>query len=226
MTQPVVAIVGVGKTGLAQAQAALFGRQGFQIALLSRDENILKQTADDLQHQQINATIFPVDLTKAATIDEAFDQVKQLGQLTAVIFNATFRPGIKPRALTAETAETGMLIGAVAPVAVAHAVIPALLESSQPTALLFTNSIAATKPSTGAPLQSMEKAAMKNFVLALNQDLAKTNIFAGQVTINTYIRDGHRENQDPVNIAKAYYKLFTEREPVDLAYHDLIKEDY
>ncbi|HAT55184.1 MAG TPA: hypothetical protein DCW31_08110 [Lactobacillus sp.] len=225
MTQPVLAIVGVGNTGLAQAQAALFGHHGFQIALLSRDEVILKNAADDLQHQQINATIFSVDLTKPETIAATFEQVNQLGQLTAVIFNATFRPGVKPREMTAELATTGMLIGAVAPVAIAHAAIPAMLKTPEPTALLFTNSIAANKPSTNAALQSMEKAAMKNFVTTLNADLADTNIFAGQVTINTYVRSDHRANQDPNNIAKAYYKLFKERTPVDLPYHDLIEDD-
>lgn len=225
MANPILAIVGVGNTGLAQAQAALFGQHGFDIALVSRDQQIMKETADTLAADGISATIISTDLTKPETITAAFDRIKQLGQLTAVIFNATYRPGISPSQLTAAEATTGMLIGAVAPVAMAAAALPQLQNTDDKTALLFTNSIAAAKPFTSAPLQSMEKAAMTAYVKTLNDDLSETNVFAGLVTINTFVRTGHRENQDPANIAKAYYKLFTERTPVELPYHDLIEDN-
>ncbi|GEK29580.1 SDR family NAD(P)-dependent oxidoreductase [Furfurilactobacillus siliginis] len=225
MANPILAIVGVGNTGLAQAQASLFGQHGFDIALVSRDQTIMNETAAQLANEDINATVIPTDLTKPETIAAAFEHIKQLGQLTAVIFNATYRPGILPSQLTTAEATTGMLIGAVAPIAVAAAALPQLQAIDAPTALLFTNSIAAAKPFTNAPLQSMEKAAMTAYVKTLNDDLSESNVFAGLVTINTFVRTGHRENQDPKNIAKAYYKLFQERTPVELPYHDLIEDN-
>ncbi|GAB6093253.1 SDR family oxidoreductase [Furfurilactobacillus curtus] len=226
MANPILAIVGVGQTGLAQGQAKLFAQHGFDIALISRDQTALKTATDELAALNIKTTILTADLTKLDTITAAFDQIKSLGQLRAVIFNATYRPGIAPSKMTADLVQTGLTIGAVAPVAIVQAALPQLTATTEPTALLFTNSIAGAKPSTNAALQAMEKAAMRNYVITLNEDLTKkqSTVYAGMVTINTYIRHGKKENQDPDNIARAYYKLFEARSPVELPYHDLISE--
>ena len=62
---PVIAIIGAGP-GLGAAVARKFGREGFAIALISRDQSKLDTMAADLHKDGLTATGYAADVRELA----------------------------------------------------------------------------------------------------------------------------------------------------------------
>jgi NAD(P)-dependent dehydrogenase (short-subunit alcohol dehydrogenase family) len=215
MAQKVIAIFGVGKAGLGQALGALYGSKGYAVALLERDAAHLQAVAGALTKAGITAQGIPTDLSDDASIAAAYPQIAKLGDLDTVVFNATVRRQGRPSTFTGADIWADLAVNVASAVTVSNLAIP-YLKATKGT-LLYTGSVVAAKPGTTDTSQSMGKAAMRNYALALNKDLAKDNIFAGVVTIWTYIRTGHGA-QDPSKIAQAYYDLAQARKDPEVIY--------
>ena len=212
----VLAVYGVGKAGLGQALGSVFGKQGYHIALLERDQDHLKTVQAALAAEGVTATPIPVDLSDFDSINKSVEAVAKLGDLDTVVFNATVRRKGRPSTFTGDDIMQDLKVNVGSAVQIANATVPLLKQTKG--AILFTNSVVAEKPGTTDTSQSMGKAAVHNFALSLNKDLAKDGVFSGLVNIWTYIREGNDGKQNPETIAQAFYEQATQRQEPELIY--------
>jgi short-subunit dehydrogenase len=106
----VAVITGAG-AGIGRAAAAEFARNGFDVALLSRDPRRLAEAAAELRCFGVRAIAIPTDVADAAAVDAAAEQVERdLGPIDAwvnVAMATVFAPVHK---LTAEEFQRGTAV--------------------------------------------------------------------------------------------------------------------
>src|SRR5689334_673103 len=83
-----VVICGYGP-GISAAVARRFGREGFQVALLARNEQRLAAGVAALEAGGIRAAAFRADLSQVAEVERALESVRAaLGPITVLHWNA------------------------------------------------------------------------------------------------------------------------------------------
>lgn len=86
--QKTIVICGYG-SGISDAVANKFGAEGFQIALVARDQSKLGKAQAALEARGIRAAAFPTDLSDLGATRGLLQRVKaQLGPVTAIHWNA------------------------------------------------------------------------------------------------------------------------------------------
>ncbi|MBO9673477.1 MAG: SDR family NAD(P)-dependent oxidoreductase [Sphingobacteriaceae bacterium] len=134
-----IAIVGAG-AGLGLSIAKKFGQNGFQVALVARNEEKLNQLAAELKQDGIEAAAFAADILDKEQITSAFNAIKdKYGFIN--VFEYSPIPSVKNLAGTLEVTEENALhqfqfnvLGAISSI---REVLPEMLEKNTGT-LLFT----------------------------------------------------------------------------------------
>lgn len=105
---PKIAVITGAGAGVGRATAREFARQGFDVALLSRDPTRLEKAADEVRRHGMRALPIPTDVADAAAMEAAADRVEaELGPIDVwvnVAMATVFSPVSK---LTAEEVERG-----------------------------------------------------------------------------------------------------------------------
>lgn len=84
MTKPVCAVVGVGP-GNGAAFARKFAREGYQTALLARNETYLKHLSSTIT----GSHVYPYDVTDTDSTERVFNDIElDLGTIDVLIYNA------------------------------------------------------------------------------------------------------------------------------------------
>ncbi len=184
----VIAIFGAG-TGLGASVARRFGREGFQVALIARRPGRLDALVTELSEEGIAAAAFPADLADPSQVPAVVDAIaSRFGPIDAVVYgpNGPDQPLVPATTLDAATLERLSRLLLLTPVEVVRAVLPDMIERGSG-AILMTNGFAAVHPlpylSGPAPLM----AAARNYIHALNGELAGTGVYAGTVSIAAFI---------------------------------------
>ena len=138
--------------------------------------------------------------------------------MQVVIYNATLRTKNLPADLTRDLLIDSLNSNLLGAVTVTNAALP-IVKQAGDGVFLYTGSIVASKPGTSDVEQSIGKAGLHNYVVALNKQLSKTGTFAGMITINTYIRKGKPGHMNPDEIAKAYVNLAAKKDTANFEYH-------
>jgi short-subunit dehydrogenase len=94
---PTLAIVGAGP-GLGVAVARRFGREGYAVALISRDQSKLDGLAQSLVDEGITARGFAADVLEPAQLADALEAAaKELGDITVLQYSPLpFRSFLRP----------------------------------------------------------------------------------------------------------------------------------
>jgi NAD(P)-dependent dehydrogenase (short-subunit alcohol dehydrogenase family) len=125
---PTIAIVGAGP-GLGAAVARRFGREGFAVALISRDQAKLDALAQGLAAEGITARGFAADVLEPAHLTAALAvAASELGPITAVQYSPLpFRSFLKPvLELSTELAQEALQFSLFGLMHTASAVLPAM----------------------------------------------------------------------------------------------------
>ena len=136
---PVIAIIGAGP-GLGAAVARRFGREGFSIALISRDQSKLDTMAAELKEQGLTARGYAADVREPATVEDALARAAaELGQITALQYSPLpSRDYLKPVLdLTPELALEALQFSALGLIHAARAVLPAMREAGDGSIILI-----------------------------------------------------------------------------------------
>ena len=136
---PVIAIIGAGP-GLGAAVARRFGREGFSIALISRDQSKLDAMASELNEQGFTATGYAADVREPATVEDALARAAaELGPITALQYSPLpSRDYLKPVLdLTPELALEALQFSALGLIHAARAVLPAMREAGDGSIILI-----------------------------------------------------------------------------------------
>ncbi|MBG6054804.1 NADP-dependent 3-hydroxy acid dehydrogenase YdfG [Salinibacterium sp. CAN_S4] len=136
---PVIAIIGAGP-GLGAAVARRFGREGFSVALISRDQSKLDAMAAELETDGVTAKGFTADVLQPAQLEDALARAAaELGAITVLQYSPLpSRDYLKPVLdLTPELALEALQFSALGLIHSVQAVLPAMRESGDGSVILI-----------------------------------------------------------------------------------------
>ncbi len=134
-----IAIIGAGP-GLGAAVARRFGREGFSVALISRDQAKLDGLAAELEAGGVTARGYSADVREPATVETALARAAaELGPITALQYSPLpSREYLKPVLdLTPELALEALRFSALGLIHAARAVLPAMREAGEGSIILI-----------------------------------------------------------------------------------------
>lgn len=134
-----LAIVGAGP-GLGAAVARRFGREGFAVALISRDQSKLDALAAELADDGVSARGYSADVRDAAALEQALaSAAADLGPITALQYSPLpARAYLEPVLdLTPELALDALSFSALGLITAARVVLPAMRAAGDGTIILI-----------------------------------------------------------------------------------------
>lgn len=199
-------IVGAGPR-LGGAIARRFGAAGYDVALLSDDEESVAALGTALQHEGITAGWAVADTRDDAAVRAAIGRfAAHTGGIDVALHNVSVWRDASVLELTTEQVLDDVHAGAASIFTIAQAVAPAMIAAGGG-AILATGSAAAEAPSPGAPTLGVQKAALRAVIRALAQELGPQGVHCATVTINGVLGTPGFE---PAAIADLYYEIATE----------------
>lgn len=204
MTQPVCAIVGAGP-GLGMAIARRFGREGFLLALLARDEGALQVRAGALQAEGLSAFAFPADAGDPQSLKGALSAAKMgLGPPSVLVCNAVSATRAMPSELAPDALVADFRVGVAGALAATQIVLPWMTAAGQGT-ILFTGGGFALEPTPALASVGAAKAALRNLAFSLAGELGDAGIHLATVTVCGMVAPGTAF--DPDLVAGAFWHL-------------------
>jgi len=128
---PVIAIIGAGP-GLGAAVARRFGREGFSIALIARNQSKLDAMAAELTAAGFTANAYPADVRTPASLEGALTRAAaELGPIAALQYSPLpSRDYLKPvLEMTPELALEALQFSALGLIHAVRAVLPAMRQA-------------------------------------------------------------------------------------------------
>jgi NAD(P)-dependent dehydrogenase (short-subunit alcohol dehydrogenase family) len=219
---PTIAIVGAGYS-LGLSIAKVFGKQGFDVALISRSQENLDPIVEELAKSRIGSAAFVGDVSAPTSLRSALEQAAaHFGGIDVLEFSPSARKsGIvtaEPLDVTPENMQPHIDYYLYGGVAAAQAVLPAMLEAGAGT-IFFTAGTASIDPTPMYANICPGQAALRNWVLNLHKAVAAKGVYVCHVAITVGIFPA-REN-GPVHaddIAPAYWDLYITRDVPELVW--------
>ncbi len=188
MSKPVIVVVGAGP-GVSGSVARRFADEGYDVALLGADQQVLDDLLPDLEARgaRVGHTVADVTDEQAAR-----DAVRRFGEHTGRIDVLHFNPSAfrkkDPMSLTVAELLEDVALGVGALLTVAQAARPYMSSGGR---ISVTGSMAADDPWEGAASLGVQKAGVRNLVRSLDKTLAPDGIRAVSVTVRgTLSREG------------------------------------
>ena len=141
-TEKVLTIVGAGP-GVGAAVAHRFGREGYQVGLIARNEEKLQGLVRCLVSEGITAAFACADASMPDKLRRALDELKKQLESTTILCYSPLPDVtlIKPIAeTTAEDLRSSLALNIVGLAAAVHYVLPSMREKQQGTLLFTTGS--------------------------------------------------------------------------------------
>ena len=187
MSRPVVVVVGAGP-GVSGSVARAFARQGYDVALLGRSEDVLADLVATLP-EGTRAEVAAADVTDVeATTTAITAMATGLGRVDVLHFNPSAFRQRDPLSLTVPELLEDVALGVGALLTALQAARPFMSRGGRVT---VTGSMAADKPWHEAASLGVQKAGVRNLVLSIDAALAPEGIRAVSVTVRgTLAKDG------------------------------------
>ena len=206
-----IALVGAGR-GLGAAIARRFGREGFDLALISRNLERIESLAAELRGEGFTARGYAASVRDPHALVTALDQASQeLGPIEVLEYSP-----LPQKEFLRPILETtpGDLAGAVefsvyGPVAAVHQVVQGMRFLGRGT-ILFVNGGSGARPNANVAGTSIAFAGESAFARMLHDTLAGENIHVGQLIIPGAITEGH-PTHDPGILADHLWEHHIER---------------
>ncbi len=179
-----IAIIGAGP-GVGLAVAERFGREGFNVALISRNPATLSQLEARLSAAGIEASSFPADVLDRTTVTAALETAaKHFGAIDVLEYSPTLTMDTmrKPRDIDVENEQFHLDFQILGPIAAVRAVLPGMLERKQGS-ILFTTAPSAQHPAVITGSFGVAAGGLLNYARLLKKDLAVDGVHVGLVAI-------------------------------------------
>ena len=180
MSKPVIVVVGAGP-GVSGSVARRFADEGYDVALLGQDQQVLDQLAADLGARGAAVGHACADVTDEQA---ARDAVRRFGEHTGRIDVLHFNPSAfrekDPLTLTVEELLEDVALGVGALLSVVQAARPFMSAGGR---ISVTGSMAADDPWEGAASLGVQKAGVRNLVHSIDKTLSGDGIRAVSVTV-------------------------------------------
>ncbi|WNV73854.1 SDR family oxidoreductase [Geodermatophilus sp. DSM 44513] len=207
-----IAIVGAGR-GLGAAVARRFGREGFDVALLSRSQERVDALAGDLGAEGLTARGFAADVRDRGALSTALDRVAEtLGPVEVLQYSPIPSPGSLRPVLdtTPEDLAAALEFSVHGPVTAVTRVLPGMRALGRGTVLLV-NGGSAARPNPRVAGTSIAFAGESAYGQLLHEALAAEGVHVGQLVIPGAITPGH-PRKDPAVLADTLWAMHTGRD--------------
>ncbi|MBO9567068.1 MAG: SDR family NAD(P)-dependent oxidoreductase [Niastella sp.] len=202
--------------GLSRSVAEKFGKEGFNIALISFNQTILDELQDYLAQRNIETITAVADVLNPEELQKAISELAaRVGGFDVVHYNAAV---VKAKDIMEETAHT--LIREFS-INAAHALLS--LQTAWPGlkakkgALLLTGGGLGVVPNAAWGSLSIGKAALRSLAFQLHERLKQEGIYVGLLTIDGLI-DPKSATHSPEVLANVFWKLYSERAVPEIHY--------
>lgn len=224
---PTLAIVGAGP-GLGASIARRFGREGYRVALLSRNPGRLAALAGQLRGAGVDARPYPADVLAPQTLHDALTRAAdELDGIDMLEYSPAPAPSDQAGPLGAVGA-VDLTVAAAARqiefylyggITAVQAVLPSMIERGSGAVVVTTG--ASSGPLVHPPFANIAAAsgALRNWTLNLHAALAPNGVYAAHVAIAAWIGQGGPKSQ-PDTIAESYWQLLHDRSQAELFYVD------
>ena len=210
-----IVVVGAGK-GMGNHIAEEFGKNGFRVVLMARNQRSLDAYVKEFADKKIEAVGIAADSGDPDSLTKAFTAVKErFGAIDVLAYNACILEGGAPSTLSSAELMRHYQVDVASALHCVHKVLPEMRARKEGT-LLFTGGGLGLHPVADYTCISIDKAALRALTFTLNEELKNDGIFAGIVTIMGNIAPG--THYDPADIAKAYWRLYTERNNAEIVF--------
>jgi short-subunit dehydrogenase len=204
MPQKLCAIAGVG-SGMGQALARTFAREGYNLALISRNPANMEPYQEQVEEAGRQATLHQADVTDPGKMKAAFKEIiEATGIPDVVIYNVATMTMEKPSELKGQAIIDTLPLNFFGALNTTAAILPQMRKRGSGV-LLYTGGGFAIEPSVERTTHSVGKAALRNWVYALHKELAPEGIHVATVTITRPIEAGTTYDSDL--IASNFVKL-------------------
>lgn len=187
---PTIVVCGAGP-GLGRSVARRYGREGYEVVLVARHAEPLESFAAELAEAGITAHPLPADLCDPDDMGDLAARIRQLAGDPDVLYYApvaagmTFVPAAK---LTAEAVAANSRLLLESLVVLVGEFLPHLLEQRSGAILTAQGSTALTgRPGMSGPGPAM--AAQRNYLQALEKEVAGSGVFVGRLYISALIKN-------------------------------------
>ena len=219
---PTIAIVGAGP-GMGLAIARVFGRNGFNVALVSRTQAKLDELAAQLSEEGIEAAGFAADLMDRPTLADAFARIRErFGTVDVLEYSPaphTPVPGVEmadAASVTVENVQGQIEFYVYGAITAVQQVLPDMLAAGKG-AILFTTGGSSHSPRAVMGNVGIAGAALRNWAYSLNDALADQGIYVGHVPIGVWIGNGGPDTEAGA-IADVYWDLYSKQDEVEHYY--------
>lgn len=222
---PTAVVLGVGP-GLGMSVAHRFGREGYDVVLVSRRADRHEGYLSSLAEAGVKARAFAVDVRDREQLLSTLDSI---GPADVVYYGpgATDLNDMPGEITTTTVGDVRDAMGWLYPaVDVVGHVLPGVLERGG--GLLFAGGLSAVRPMPVLGALALSSAALRNYALTLNAALADKGVYAGTLTIGGVIERGdiHKvvesnpeqfgtlagHTLDPDDIAETAWQMFVKRD--------------
>ncbi|MFD6493843.1 SDR family NAD(P)-dependent oxidoreductase [Streptomyces sp. NPDC059944] len=206
-----IAVIGAGP-GLGAAVARRFGREGFGIALVSRNQERVDALAAELTGAGLTARGFTADVRDPKALAAVLDAVPEaLGPIEVLQYSPIPHPDFMRPVLETRPDD---LVGPIefslyGPVAAVRQVLPGMRSLGRGT-VLFVNGGSAVIPHAERAGTSIAFAAESAYGHLLHDTLAADGIHVGQLIIPGAISPGH-PRKDPGALAETLWGMHRDR---------------
>jgi short-subunit dehydrogenase len=211
--QKSILIIGAGP-GVSTGVAEKFGKNGFNVGLISRNAEKLQAQVNDLKKQGIEAHFATANAYQSEELSQAITAIKsEMGTIDVLMYNAAAMK-MKPllNESTAELVEDFKIS-----VGNAFHAVQVLMEDLKQTqgAVLLTGGGFALQPSAQFGSLSLGKAGIRSLAFMLHESLKPAGIYVGTVTIQGYIQLSS-ETHSPAILAEHYWNLYKNRSEIEV----------
>jgi NAD(P)-dependent dehydrogenase (short-subunit alcohol dehydrogenase family) len=190
---------------MGMALCRRFGREGYHVAMIARDDRRLGEALRTLQAEGISASAHTADVTDRKAVATAFQRIGQdLGAPEVLIFNAFLRQSCAPSLLTELDVMDSIKVNVIGALHCVRQVVADMRYKRRGT-ILFTGGGSAVEPPVQVAALGLGKAALRNLCFSLARELHYHDIHVATVTIFDHINPG--THFDPDKIAEAYWQL-------------------
>jgi len=204
-----ITIIGAG-TGISFAVARKFGKEGFKIALVARNEEKLKQQVAKLADEGIEAVYATGDVAKGESLLKALGTIREkAGHAQMILYNAA---AVRVKDILEqdwETIKQNLDVSVGGFFHLMKFVLPYCLQNNSGKVFVTGGGFALQGDPQWTSL-SVGKAALRNLVQAYQKRVEGTNIHIAQLTICGFVNPTD-EKYSPDSIANQYWNLFLQQ---------------
>ncbi len=227
-----IAVFGVGP-GMGRAVARRFGREGFQVALVARNQTRLDAFTAELAAEGITAAGFAGDITDRDALPGLIEAITaRFGPIDVMEYAPSgldlLNVATTIRDADAASFEFPLDLLLRTPATLIRQVLPGMLDRGDG-AILFGLPVTASVPVPPYGNLAAAAAAARHYLHTLHTDLADTGVYAGVLQISgpvgnsdagnhvieTYGAANLPEPQKPADLANAMWDLYLKRDRFD-----------